>query len=184
MVKYALALTSAIIVLFSSSIANAAFLLEPYAGYGSSKSKGSMEGSGGGLVYGGRLGFRHMGFMGGGEYLAGSADMKDAGVTTTVSQQNMGAFAGYQFPMLGLRLFGTYFFSSTGSAATTPTFKFTKGSGWKLGAGVQPLPFLAVNLEYMHANYTQGEVGGLTGPLDPELEVNTFLVTLSFPLSF
>lgn len=186
--KFAIALTSALVVLCISSVAHATVMLEPFAGYASGKAKGGLQSTStdsydmSGVLYGGRLGIRHMGLMIGGEYLGGNMTVKETTSNVSFSNQNIGAYLGYQFPVLGLRIYGTYFLSSQATAASTPQVKLSKGNAYKVGIGLQSIPYLAVNLEYFHADYAQANAGTGAVDLSPKEQFDVYMLTLSFPI--
>jgi len=116
--------------------------------------------------------------------MGGTLTMKEATTNISYSNQNIGAYLGYQFPILGLRIYGTYFFSALATGATTPQIKLSKGGGYKAGIGLQSIPYFAVNLEYLHTDYSQVDAGTGGFPLSPKEQFDMFMLTLSFPIPF
>ncbi len=162
-------------------ISHAGILIEPYAGYTSLTSSGTLEISGtegeieestlDGMVYGGRLGVGISNFGIGVDY---SQAPQDSGSDLT----NIGAFGMVSF--LNLRFWGTYIFSSEigveiDTNNETGTFK---GNGVKVGLGWSIVPFVSLNAEYMMINNSKEDLNTITA-VDQDLK--GFLVSLSFP---
>lgn len=165
----------------SPMLAQAGILIEPYAGYASLTSSGTVDISGtqgeieestlDGMVYGGRLGVGISNFGIGVDY--SQAPQDDGG-----ELKNLGAFGMVSF--LNLRFWGTYVFSSQIAVELEDynekgTFK---GDGVKVGLGWSILPFVSLNAEYMMINNTKEDLNTFTG-VDQDLK--GYLVTLSFP---
>ncbi len=162
-------------------MAQAGILIEPYAGYASLKSSGTVDISGtegeieestlDGMVYGGRLGVGISNFGIGVDYSQAPQD-------TGSDLKNLGAFGMVSF--LNLRFWGTYIFSSeigVELADYNESGAF-KGSGVKVGLGWSVLPFVSLNAEYMMINNSKEDLNTITA-VDQDLK--GFLVSLSFP---
>lgn len=166
-------------------------LIEPYVGYGFGEYDDGTPESANGLAFGGRLGFQKFGFMVGAEYQRGIGESEETdGSTTDMTIENMGVFVGYNFPVL-LRVYAGYEFLSNINSENTSqdTEVDIKGTATKVGIGFTPLPLVAINLEYIMAKYDkwEGKSAGYTFPeqeLSPETKMNTFLLTVSLPLTF
>ena len=161
--------------------AHAGVMLEPFVGYGMGSSKqGSSTYKDSGSAYGARIAYSQMGFFVGGEYQGGSITSKPTtGSSTTAKITDLGATAGFQFPML-LRVFGTYFFSSEGKLDNG---KVT-GSGMKVGIGYTAFPLVAFNLEYHTTTYSKFESGGTSGDLTNKITGNLVMLSVSVPFTF
>ena len=151
--------------------ASAGILIEPQLGYIlSSKYSGTatLSGPAAGTLtanysasmpeYGARLGYQSFGFMTGLNYGSSSASSKTIGSTTgSLKTTNLGAFVGYNAPLL-LRAWLAYNFSAK---TTIGTSEF-KGSSTELGVGFTGVPFLSFNLIYRMYDYTKVTMSGLT----------------------
>jgi hypothetical protein len=155
----------AVSMIFASQ-AQAGLYLEPYLGYafGSSETKGKTAGTTTNKhdynvpYLGGRVGYGMMGLSLGLDYsmTLGDYDIdvsSPAGTTNTDKYANtaLGVFANFDFPVLPLRVWGTYFLdweSETKTSTTAGNVGDTdSGKGIGLGVGFTGLPFLAINLE-------------------------------------
>ena len=97
----------------------------------------------------------------------------------------MGAFVGFEFPIL-LRVFGTYYFSdeqeTDSTNLTTVSQKSSKGSGIALGAGYTGLPFLALNVEYRSFNHDEStNYNGDTADLTTDNTFTEIMFSISLP---
>jgi hypothetical protein len=153
-------------MIFFGSQAFAGILIEPYAGYHIGKTKGGTDPSTNlkGLVYGGRLGYQTMGFQIGADYLTGSIS-DDASPSSDYTPTDLGAFVGYQFPVL-IRVYAAYGFAPQTSVKTNgTTLKYHDGTSYKLGIGYTGLPFVNINFEYYNS-YSKKADAGEFGTLD------------------
>ena len=99
------------IAIFSATQAHAGFMVEPYLGYETGTSgQGSSEDDYTGTAFGARLGYSMVGFMFGADYMAGSGTVDDT-PSLDVKSTNLGAFIGYEFPVM-FRVYASYFFDS------------------------------------------------------------------------
>lgn len=189
MVGLVLALTLGV---FSS--AHAALLLEPVLGYNVS-SKVTIEGditnreesySGGGMAYGGRIGYQNLGFQLGLDYLNSSVDLDDNDFDSNFKSSEWGAFVGFEFPIL-LRVYAGYIFSATAESKITNglggynAVDFNSGTGAKAGVGFTLLPFLDVNFEYRRLTYEDFKAGGQK--FERETDANYFMLGISLPFT-
>ena len=163
-------LTALISLLFITT-ASAGILIEPQVGYIlSSKFNGTVALSGpatGTLAadysatapeFGARLGYQSLGFMAGLNYGSSTASSKTIGSTTgDLKTTNLGAFVGYNAPMM-LRAWFAYNFSAK---TTLGTSEF-KGNSKELGVGFTGVPFLSFNLIYRMYDYTEMKISGVT----------------------
>lgn len=172
---------------------NAAFYIEPFAGY-----QFGEGGDGTGAAYGGRLGFSFLGFALGAQYtgFTSTVDEKDNGGTKKEFDFNgnhIGAFASFEFPIL-IRVWATYFFASEGkiksftidpddtgpTAAVTGDLKY-EGAGTEIGLGFTGLPFIDINFSITNIKYDDN-----SHPSGADVESDDFtayMISLSLPLS-
>ncbi len=172
------------------SPARAALLIEPVVGLNlgtkldvDSGDDTDSYGSGGGIGYGGRLGYQQLGFQFGLDYLASSVDLGEDDVDKNLSMSEWGAFAGFEFPVL-VRVYAGYIFSAT--AETTiddEKYEFSNGSGMKAGIGFTGIPFLDINLEYRRGTFDEAKVAGDEDE-DVSADYQSVLLSLSLPLTF
>ncbi len=166
----------------------ASILIEPFVGYGAGQSKGAAQASPlssetiSGSEYGARVGLKKLGIMVGAEYLSGNLTLKDSVGNLNLTTSNIGAFIGYQLPIIGLRIYGSYFFEVDGTLKTDPNLKLKSGTGSKIGLGLNSLPFVAINLEYVTTTFKQGDAGNGSIALEPQQKINMVMISLSFPL--
>ncbi len=180
-------LLTALISLFYYTKAEAAFLIEPFAGIQINSTyddtTASDKGDVTGTAVGARVGFQNLGFMLGLDYrksslkfvsdAAGNAD-SDFTFTTT------GFFVGYDFPMM-LRVWGTYVFGHNGDDDDSDLKTF-EGSGTVIGIGYKVIPFVSLNLEI--GNYQNDKVKSAAGvESDYDSATTSYLLSVSFPIS-
>lgn len=166
----------AIVVFFSAS-AHAGLMIEPYVGYesGSMKQTNQSAINNTGVYYGGRLGYRVLGLKFGLDYQMGSETGKQDGHSGDYKPTDMGAFVGFEFPML-LQVYGSYFVQSKAKfEGMTDDFK---GDGMRFGIGWTGLPFLSVNLEVIMRTYKKYGSTDLTDTL----KGNSTALSISIPL--
>lgn len=163
--------------------ANAGILLEPVVGFNVA-SKVEVEdlesySGGGGLGYGGRVGYQNLGFQLGLDYLNSSIDMGDDDFDKNVDTSEWAAFVGFEFPVL-LRVYAGYIFSATGKTEyNNSDLELSKGSGMKVGAGLTVLPFLDINLEYRKGSFDEAELGGTE--IDNKVDYSSVFLGVSLP---
>ncbi len=159
--------------------ADASILIEPVVGYSFATTNiettvsnvtAEEKDPGSGLSYGGRLGWQNLGFQLGLDYLASNLSIDGDDLNTT----EMGAFAGFEFPVL-LRVYGGYVFSGTGK---NDDIEFKNGTGPKVGVGFTFLPFLDINLEWRNIKYEQQDVAPAT------IDASYSALMLGFSLPF
>lgn len=167
---------------FGQEKANASFLVDPYIGYAIGQME--LEQSGvtaeytqTGSMMGARVGWQSFGLMLGADVgyaptltreltLAALGGIK--GTEDEFSGTYMGAFVGYDFPIL-LRAWATYFFDITYSPESGNDVKAT---GTSFGVGFSGLPFVSLNAEYRMLSYD-----------DSELENSELFLSVSLPLT-
>lgn len=166
-----------ILSLFSMKRAHSSILLEPYIGshfFGSERTVGSDVDKLSGMAFGARVGFQTLGFMAGVNYKTGSFSVDDA-TSDIDSYTNMGAFIGYEFPIL-IRVWGEYVFSST--LDFEGGGELEKGNGTTLGVGYTGLPFISINLEMSTVDGYETSAG--TSSI---AEFKTTFLSVSFPFT-
>ncbi len=177
-------------VLFFSIVASADIFIEPWVGYeggtfkfdGASTAMSSSttpptSGTITGSNFGGRLGFKFLGFMVGGEYsYAGLSEKPSSGSSLSQKSTDGGVFVGFNFPML-LRVYATYFVSSS---ATVDTYVGDfSGSGYRAGVGFTGLPFVVINVEAIGRDYNKYSGNAISGG---DLKNTSVCVNISLPL--
>ncbi|MBH48855.1 MAG: hypothetical protein CME71_11870 [Halobacteriovorax sp.] len=180
--------------LFASS-AQAGLLVEPYVGInlasGENGASPKTEYDQTAPFLGARLGYQTFGFMFGLDYtkgMEGDFETKFGSTTSTVdsAQSTMGAFIGYNLPVM-FRVWGAYYFDTTlEQKSGTGTGDEISGSGLGLGAGFTGLPFVSVNIEYrmMTMDEFKDKATGVTSTLSgtSEIDYNQILLSVSLPL--
>lgn len=171
--------------IFTSS-AQAGFLLEPYIGTNLNSTykdnlntcTSNCDGSVSGTAIGGRVGFQNFGFMLGlnGKQVTYDIEHQSNDMKTTT----VGAFVGYDFPIM-LRVWAEYIFSGTGKFDDSVNSEYQLKSGTNLGIGYKLMPFVSLNLEIGAMNFDELKYDGGSQKLDTDL--NTYLVSLSFPIT-
>ncbi len=135
------------------------------------------------FVLGGRLGFKNLGFIAGIEY----ATTQDLNFDQNNSKElgdltEMGAFIGYEFPVL-VRGYIGYQFAGRLDADRAGDFK--KLSGPKIGASLKIFPKVRLNLEYKLISFdefTNTDPNKLSNIKKVEADLKMFAATLSVPL--
>ncbi len=182
-----LVLALSLLVGFAST-ANAGIFVEPYLGYGLGSYKfdttGGDKGKITGPVLGGRIGGEMaMLFIGGDYSMSLSNKMKsDAGGTDPdVTSSQLFGVIGANLPII--RLWAGYgLMNELKEDTVVGDITYSGGSHIKVGVGLKVIPMLSLNAEYIMSDYKKAELGPLTG--DPELKVNTVLLSASVPFSF
>lgn len=186
--KGILILLAMITMVYYADKANAAFLLEPYAGtqfISSYETEGTGAGSEGditGSAIGLKLGFKQMGFNFG---LNGQRSSwtftPEEGDESDVTYTRMGAFIGYDLP-IGIRLWAEYVFSFSGTADDENLdSEYKEGSGTAFGFGYQVIPFLSLNLEMANLQTATFVNNGTES--DFNVDYQTFIFSVSLPFS-
>jgi hypothetical protein len=109
--------------------------------------------------------------------------------SATGNAYDIGATAGFQMPVVGLRVFGTYvpygvYDPNSGSQGVD--VKFKKAKGFRIGVGFR-VALVSLNLEYQELKYDETEVqsvGGFTtnGTTGVDYETKGWIASVSFPL--
>lgn len=158
-------------------------LVEPYLGFRVSgdTNQGTTDGSYNGALYGARLGYQFLGFMGGLDYSQSSYDIDYDGTTvdSKTDSSNLGIFVGYDAPLL-VRAWATYFLSNKLDFSSSSTEY--SGSGYALGAGFTGLPFVSLNLEYRSISFDEFENSTISGALNPSSDASEIILSVSLPL--
>lgn len=179
-------------IIFSTALAlglvpfstHAGLLVEPVLGYTLGQqldfSGGKDYDGGRGLSYGGRLGYQTGPFQIGADYLQSSIDMNSSDFDENADITEWAAFVGMEFPIL-LRAYGGYIFSAEGETEVNNVdVDLEDGTGFKLGVGFTPLPFLDVNLEYRNGTFDEFKAGGLK--VKREVDYEAYMLSISLPL--
>ncbi|MFA6239122.1 MAG: hypothetical protein WC635_17415 [Bacteriovorax sp.] len=170
------------ITAFTSFSAKASLLIEPHIGYNVtgnadySPDKTKYNGP----QYGGRLGVQFVGLMTGLDYTHSTFTHKTtAGNIGEADQKRdqIGVFAGYNFPIL-LRFWGGYYFSDKITQTSGATY-WAKGSGTEFGLGFTGLPFLSINAQYRTSTYDKD----VNGTLNPKWKTKEVVLGISIPLT-
>lgn len=169
---------------YYSEKAQAAFLLEPYAGMYLNSSydiDGGGEGDISGTAVGARVGFQNMGLMLGLNGQRSSWTFEpESGSDSDWTFTRLGFFVGYDFPMM-LRLWGEYVFSMDGTLDDDSDNKRLGGSGTSFGVGYKVLPFVSLNFELSNLQTAEFETASSDGEID--VAYTTYLFSISLPLS-
>ncbi len=112
------------------------------------------------------------------------------GDSTAAQAYNLGATAGVQTPLAGIRLWGTYLIDGQLNPGTMKgtDVKFTNLTGYRLGAGVY-VAMVSLNLEYQEARYgstTLESLGGFASGSNFDSVNGTnksWIASASFPIS-
>lgn len=185
------------LVIAAVQASHAAILLEPVVGYNVSGKLEANEtadvskdsSSGGGVAYGGRLGYQNMGFQIGLDYLKSNQALDDKNIKSDFESSEWAAFIGFRFPIL-LRVYAGYIFSANGSmkvdadlGAGTQRYDYDheNGTGAKFGLGWTLFPFLDLNLEYRKITYDEGK---LSNDVKLDTTNNVFMLGVSLPFTF
>lgn len=181
--KKSLVLLLALISLFYyAGNAQAALLVEPFAGmdFNSTVDANGTDGDITGTTVGARLGFQNMGFMLGLDGRRMSWNFEpDTGADDDYTFTQLGLFVGYDFPMM-LRLWGNYVFSLEGDDDDSDT-KLKEGSGLAFGIGYKVVPFVSLNFEI--SNTKTAKIDNGTVEVDADYKYSSYLLSVSFPIS-
>ncbi|MAZ48207.1 MAG: hypothetical protein CME65_06570 [Halobacteriovoraceae bacterium] len=182
--KGILIILAMITMIYYADKANAAFLLEPYAGAQFNSTfdvDGGSEGDITGSAVGMKFGFTQMGFSFGLNGQRATSNFEtESGSESDYTFTRMGAFVGYDTPM-GVRLWGEYVFSFQGINDDDSDQEYTEGGGTAFGFGYKVLPFISLNLEIANLS-TAKYVNGATD-LDLDIAYSSYLLSISLPFS-
>lgn len=190
--KIALIALIALIVLATTSIANASLLIEPQLGYivsGKQSDWNGLEMKHTGPQYGARLGAQYLGLMGGFAYFHSSYKLDASAFGVTISekqkQDDLGVFLGYSAPVL-LRVWVAYYFSSKMTATETTTGfghegDYYKGKTTEFGLGLTPLPLVSLNLIYRMTSFDKINTAAGEASLSPKYEPKEIVLAVSVP---
>tara|TARA_B100000927_G_C16413511_1_gene448264 strand:+ start:51 stop:596 length:546 start_codon:yes stop_codon:yes gene_type:complete len=151
--------------IFGQGKANASLLVDPYIGYAINQQEqdtqfGTQEFTQTGTMMGARVGWQTLGLMLGAEVGYAPSLTQELtlaklggaeGTENDFSGTYLGAFVGYDFPIL-LRAWATYFFDVTYSPESGNDIT---ASGTSFGVGFSGLPFVSLNAEYRLLSYDQ-----------------------------
>ncbi len=193
-----------LIVLFALPSAYAGFHLEPWVGYaitglGDTNGDGvedDKDESAKGPAFGARVGWAAGAFQVGAEFFMAKQTLSfDTAGSTEIdaNQDGYGVFIGLDFPVVPIRVYGTYFISSKiefdpsiGTAGLFTVDELSEGAGWKLGIGFTGLPFVILNLEYQSIHYEKIKGTLLGSTFESEItdgdDYSTVLFSISIPL--
>jgi hypothetical protein len=183
------------------NFAQAAFLVEPYAGYETSSTDGVNKSTGlrektsdSGAALGARLGYvLPLGVWFGLDYLyqpttqvkySEPTGAPDADGTRSILFLDIG-FEPINVPA---RFFVGYALTNNGTLTQSGTESVLTGNAFKLGAGFKPIDKFAINVEYIQHMYSKAKSGsGSEVEIDDaydDFKSATVLITLSVPLMF
>ena len=180
-----LALTLGGVLAINTSFAS--LLVEPHLGFNihaTGTGNGGAEYDYNGARVGLRAGYQALGFMTGLDYAHTNYDQdtKISGATTTHSQSRneIGAFVGYNLPIL-LRFWGAYYIHN--SAKDTVDSSKRSGNSKELGVGLTTLPFVSINLVYRLVDFDELETSsGAKTTIDDSNKEITLGVSLPLTL--
>ena len=176
---------SLVLSLFAASAMAGSYLVEPYLGYASATGEvGNADTEASGIQYGARLGVNFTVISLGVQYdQTKSTDykFKSTDGKSDAKFSNLGAFVLASLPVVGWRVWGSYFFDAQaeGTKSGGAITDGTKWGGTAVGLGIgYKLPVLpaAINLEYRKATYDKKDIA----PLEATHE--SWIGTVSFPL--
>jgi hypothetical protein len=172
-------------LLLAMNTANAGLLIEPHLGYNihGSGDNGGYDYSYTGAQYGLRLGYQNLGLMVGMDYTGSSGSVDAEKGSTTLNQNytsnDIGVFAGYNFPIL-VRAWAAYYFSNTMKYKSDDTK--ASGDTKELGVGFTGLPFLSINVIYRMVNHDEfTAASGAKSAID--YSFNEIVLGVSLPLT-
>ena len=167
----------------------AGMMIDPYIGYAINQQEitqtvgaqtGQIDYTTSGSLFGARVGWQTLGLMLGGEFAYGPSLTQEltasalsgisTGAETDYSGTYMGAFIGYDFPIL-LRAWATYFFNITYAPESGSD---VEANGTSFGVGFSGLPFVSLNAEYRMISYDNSAI-------DDSSEV---FLSVSLPITF
>lgn len=185
------------LLILVTSTARAGIMIEPYIGYNSSNFEYQLinaeidKHQPSGLGYGLRLGYKFLIPWVALDYRATDEKIKNwtaDGRAAALTQTQIGAVVGLDLP-IGLRVFGGYGFDNKFNANVEDSEDSFKGSYTKLGIGLKPMPFMAINLEYITNKYTKmnlaqtGNTEQDTSILFSKIDMSTVFLSVSLPLN-
>ena len=180
-------LLSLVLSLFAASAMAGNFLVEPYVGYASTTGDvAKVDTKASGIQYGARLGVNYAVVSFGVQYdQIKSTDykFKNGGDKSEADFTNLGAFVLASLPVVGWRVWGSYFFDAQaeGTKSGGAIADGAKWGGTAVGLGVgYKLPAVpaAINLEYRKATYDKKD------NVPAEAKIESWIGTVSFPLDF
>ena len=182
MKKSLLLLTALISLFYYSKNAQAAFLLEPFAGmnFNSTAELNGTDADVTGTSVGARIGFQNMGLMLGLDGRRNSWNFETDTTDSDYTFSQLGFFVGYDFPMM-LRIWGNYVFSYEGTNDDDSDIKLKEGSGMVFGIGYKVVPFVSLNFEI--SNLETKKLDNGTSESNYDADYSTYLLSVSFPLS-
>lgn len=172
-------LISLALILGFSGVAHANIMIEPYLGYEMGKTT-DPDGKTSGVVIGGRLAYKTplmlwVGLDGGfetGKY------KPDSNSDADLKRTSLYGVVGVDLPIL-FRVWAGYGFSDEFKFESPYNMKGT-GTNFKLGLGFTALPFVSLNVEYIKAKNTGGDIHDV----NPDFQHETVLLSASLPLVF
>lgn len=170
-------------------VAKASLLVEPHIGYNVS-GKGTNDGvedTYNGGQFGLKVGYQTMGFMVGLDYTKSSFELesKSAGVTTKsdLERNEIGVFAGYDFPVLARAWVGYYFSNKTKLKDSSDEFS---GNTKEIGVGFKMLPLIltSVNLNFIYrmVDLDEAYISGVKSKIDTSHKEYVIGISLPFTL--
>lgn len=173
------ALASALLTLQSLPSAHSAIYLEPYMGYSFGSGGTTQDHSLSGVAYGLRGGWSTMGLAAGLEYHGAMMNWN----TPTKSDYNpsdLGVFGAYNFPVLPIKVYGTYFFNSKVDIKRSGFNDTYKGNAVKIGLGFTTLPLIHINFDYSKVSLDKNKQGSMTN----KFTADVYSLNVSVPFEF
>lgn len=163
----------------------ASFLVEPHVSFNlySSGKEGGVDYSYNGTQYGLKLGYQQLGLMFGMDYKKSAFDLKTEGngnnTKVAMKRDELGVFAGYEFPIL-VRAWGGYYFHNK-MKGDSQGYEYS-GNTKELGVGFTGLPFLSMNFIYRMVELDEAKTNGTATKIDTSIK--EYVVGVSLPLNF
>lgn len=201
-----------VFAMFLSQVAMGGLMVDPYLGYRTggydftytdAGTPYDFEYDANGYGYGLRLGYQHLGFMGGAVYGLGAVESEMSSAPSGIALETekdehdtteIGVFVGYAgLPFI--RFWGTYYFnyeweiSKTNAATNSTKGELFTGNGFGLGVGYTGLPFVSFNLEYKKCTFDEAKDADGTKTSFPtdtysEFDVHEIVISVSAPFDF
>lgn len=171
-------------LVITPSLGQASLLIEPHLSYNiyATGENDNVDTSYNGPQYGLKLGYQYFGLMVGMDYRKSNFETKFESNNVTsrheMKRDEIGIFAGYEFPILVRGWVGYYFSNKTKFKEVDAEYK---GSTTELGVGFTTLPFLSVNFMYRMVKLDELSSSSLTVPA--KSDANEFVVGISLPLN-
>lgn len=165
------------LVLGFTGVAKADLMVEPYLGYEFGKTKDAAKGDLTGTQMGLRLGYKSPLMLWAaldGTFGVSGEFKPDVGGNSDAKRTTLSAVVGVDLPIL-LRAWVGYGISNEMKLDSGTA----KGHNYKLGVGFTALPFVSLNFEYLNEKYDD-----LPGGTPGELKNDSYVVSVSLPLSF